>query len=105
VPIVLKSGSLNLLEPYGPVQACNGIVLYVYIKGAFVGVMSGQFNLLRDFRTSQLVWLNKGWNEQDTDQAWSSGQCPKVFWLESIKEKVCLAHLHLGEKIILNWNF
>jgi hypothetical protein len=27
VPIVLKSGSLNLLEPYGPVQACNGIAL------------------------------------------------------------------------------
>jgi hypothetical protein len=24
---VLKSGSLNLLEPYGPVQACNGIAL------------------------------------------------------------------------------
>jgi len=23
--IVLKSGSLNLLEPSGPVQACNGI--------------------------------------------------------------------------------
>ena len=27
VPIVLKSGSLNLLEPSGPVQACNGIPL------------------------------------------------------------------------------
>jgi hypothetical protein len=27
VPIVLKSGSLNLLEPPGPVQACNGIAL------------------------------------------------------------------------------
>ena len=27
VPIVLKSGSLNLLEPSGPVQACTGIVL------------------------------------------------------------------------------
>jgi len=27
VPIVLKSGSLNLLEPLGPVQACNGIAL------------------------------------------------------------------------------
>ena len=27
VPIVLKSGSLNFLEPYGPVQACNGIAL------------------------------------------------------------------------------
>jgi len=27
VPIVMKSGSLNLLEPSGPVEACNGIVL------------------------------------------------------------------------------
>ena len=26
-PIVLKSGNLNLLEPSGPVQACNGIAL------------------------------------------------------------------------------
>jgi hypothetical protein len=27
MPIVLKSGSLNLLEPSGPVQTCNGIAL------------------------------------------------------------------------------
>jgi hypothetical protein len=27
VPIVLKSGSLNLLEPSGPVQACSGIAI------------------------------------------------------------------------------
>jgi len=27
VMIVLKSGSLSLLEPSGPVQACNGIAL------------------------------------------------------------------------------
>ena len=27
VPIVLKSGSLNPLEPSGPLQACNGIAL------------------------------------------------------------------------------
>jgi hypothetical protein len=27
VPIVLKSGSLKLLEPSGPVQASNGIAL------------------------------------------------------------------------------
>jgi hypothetical protein len=27
VPIDLISGSLNLLEPSGPVQACNGIAL------------------------------------------------------------------------------
>jgi hypothetical protein len=27
VPIVLKSGNLNILEPLGPVQACNGMAL------------------------------------------------------------------------------
>jgi hypothetical protein len=27
VPIVLKSESLNLLEPSGPIQACKGIAL------------------------------------------------------------------------------
>jgi hypothetical protein len=27
VPIVLKSGSLSLLEPSGPVKACDGIAL------------------------------------------------------------------------------
>ena len=27
MPTVLKSGSLKLLEPSGPVQACNGIAL------------------------------------------------------------------------------
>ena len=31
VPIVLKSGSLTLLEPSGPVQACNGFAIYIYI--------------------------------------------------------------------------
>ena len=30
VPIVLKSGSLNLLEPARPVQACNGIALPLF---------------------------------------------------------------------------
>jgi hypothetical protein len=30
VPIVLKSGSLNLLEPSGALQACNGITLPFY---------------------------------------------------------------------------
>ena len=27
LPIVLKSGNLNFLEPSGPVQACTGIAL------------------------------------------------------------------------------
>ena len=29
VPIVKKSGGLNLLEPCGPVQACNGTALHL----------------------------------------------------------------------------
>ena len=33
VPIVLKSGSLNLLEPPGPVQACNRIALPCLFPG------------------------------------------------------------------------
>jgi hypothetical protein len=32
VPIVLKSGSLNLLEPSRPVKACNGIALPLHAK-------------------------------------------------------------------------
>jgi hypothetical protein len=31
MPIVLKSGSLNLPEPSGPVQACNGTALQYLI--------------------------------------------------------------------------
>jgi len=30
MPIVLKSGSLTILEPSGPLQACNGM-LYLYL--------------------------------------------------------------------------
>ena len=37
MPIVLKSGSLKLLEPSGPVQACNGNGFYIYfVKVLFV---------------------------------------------------------------------
>jgi hypothetical protein len=42
VPIVLKCGILNFLEPSGPVQACNGIALllpiyvYMYIYTVYI---------------------------------------------------------------------
>ena len=32
MPIVLKSGSLKLLEPSGPVQACNGIAFFTNLQ-------------------------------------------------------------------------
>jgi len=39
VPNVLKSGSLNLLEPSGPVQACNGIALPLTLPFSFLLVI------------------------------------------------------------------
>ena len=51
MPTVLKSGSLNLLEPSGPVQACNGIAFTVfsyshYIKYMGVHPLSNQLKIL-----------------------------------------------------------
>jgi hypothetical protein len=43
----LKSGSLNLLEPYGPIQACNGIALPLplpYTSMTFFKITSKYFN-------------------------------------------------------------
>jgi len=36
VPTVKKSGGLNLLEPFGPVQACNGTALYSHKAGSIL---------------------------------------------------------------------
>ena len=43
-PILLKSGSLNVPEPSGPVQACNGIAVtfYIFQKTEFGGERVGQ---------------------------------------------------------------
>ena len=50
MPTVLKSGSLKLLEPSGPVQACNGIaflsytgskiLLYTFLSKMFICFLS-----------------------------------------------------------------
>jgi len=46
VLIVLKSGSLNLLEPSGPLQACNGIALPLpllhYIRPFLIIIRKGR---------------------------------------------------------------
>jgi hypothetical protein len=41
VPIVLISGSLNLLEPSGPVQACNGIAVPLPLSSILKAVVLG----------------------------------------------------------------
>jgi len=44
VPIVLKSGNLNLVEPSGPVQACNGIYLPLPLHIIFIFYKHNSFN-------------------------------------------------------------
>jgi len=52
VPIVLKSGSLNFLEPSGPVQACNGIALPLHLPlplplpFTFYSLFDRRFNII-----------------------------------------------------------
>jgi hypothetical protein len=45
VQIVLKCGSLNLLEPSGPVQACNGIALPLPLPHSYRLLINNQFSL------------------------------------------------------------
>jgi len=46
VPIILKSGSINLLEPSGSVQACNGIALHLPLLISFRGWVNTRAILL-----------------------------------------------------------
>jgi hypothetical protein len=51
VVTVLKSGSLKVLEPSGPVQACSGIALFIF--KVRIGVGSSQHIHLKS-----LIWLH-----------------------------------------------
>jgi hypothetical protein len=61
VPIVLKSGSLNLLEPSGPVKVCNGIAL-PYHRSKITGV-TFQYSVIF---TRQLVQKFKSGHSDNT---------------------------------------
>jgi len=58
-PIVLKSGSLNLLEPLGPAQACNGIVL-TFLPEIFRTVALGLTRPPTEMSTKNIPWRGKG---------------------------------------------
>ena len=47
VPTVLKSGSLNLLEPSGPVQGCNGIAFCWFILSNYITVHGAKKHKIR----------------------------------------------------------
>ena len=48
MPIVLKSGSLNLLEPSGALQACNGTALALPLKSEEKWSCGGHRHLWKD---------------------------------------------------------
>jgi hypothetical protein len=62
VPIVLKSGSLNLPEPSGPVKACNGIAFILFLTVIFnhggldaISVILGKKKIREKRSTTQTV--------------------------------------------------
>ena len=55
---VLKTGSLNLLEPSGPVQACNGIALLLLMVTCNTGM---EDNRLRGTQSKQKLVIS--WNK------------------------------------------
>jgi len=71
VPIVLKSGSLNLLESSGLVKACNGIALPLPLVC---------LNLITGSALSELLLI-----VIDYEPLWSSGQS---FWLQIKRSRV-----------------
>ena len=56
LPTVNKSGGLNLLEPFGPVQACNGTALYLHNTGALFYPRNNTSNSLQVFQSLCNVW-------------------------------------------------
>jgi hypothetical protein len=108
MPIVLKSGSLNLLEPSGPVQAYNGIVLLCFtelvnwlvlrvIQLRIITKLATCWSILREnltvaqlFSNLPLVWDGKICNQifkscrctcSEPDE---SIPCPAVLFLSSV---------------------
>jgi hypothetical protein len=59
LPIVLKSGNINLMEPSGPVQACNGIALPLPFIVVQVTVRSKIHLFVRTITETQ--WSRENW--------------------------------------------
>ena len=51
LPTVNKPGGLNLLEPFGPVQACNGTALYLHNAGSLFYTRNNTSHSLQVFQS------------------------------------------------------
>jgi hypothetical protein len=82
VPIVMKSGSLNLLEPSGPVKACNGIALPLPTCFGVALPSSGS--------VPSTFWEKPYWGEVDRI-SWMGVLC-LVTWCVAIWDRHVLCH-------------
>jgi hypothetical protein len=74
----MKSGSLNLLEPSGPVKACNGIALYIYMDLRLATLKAVSFYLLHNVSTLNQDWTGNRRSMQALDVIFASVFHPAV---------------------------
>ena len=98
VPTVLKSGSLNLLEPSGPVQACNGIALLFICKNTECEHRSchGMFRQMLGFLRDEVAV--HGTEIKETPCGWAHST-PMSIW------PVCALLMHGETKEIFSSHF
>jgi hypothetical protein len=92
VPIVLKSGSLNLLEPSGPVKGCNGIALpspFTPLYALLTRYCSGN-----KIEKNGMGWTCRGSGETYTGFRWGNQ-----------RERDHRGDPGVDERIILRWIF
>jgi len=93
MPIVLKSGSLNLLELSGPVQACNGIALPLLYITHYLLIQDKHILLIVDIIFSVLF---------GPDEYLQISECPAVLW--SVISEDFLFPQHQGGYVLLTPN-
>ena len=86
MPIVLKSGSLNLLEPSGPVQACNATALSKTQLKCYILLvnLSQDTAIFTDPRQIEFIFVCYSIKHIPSDARVFLGACPTFYSLDSI---------------------
>ena len=102
MPIVLKSGSLNLLEPSGPPQVCNGIALPFYLHYALVlGIIRTAHSEYEEHRLDEaeirmIVLRFRYYIAQDSNLHGCGWRCISGKWIPSFRNGALSTSSELG---------